>query len=212
MTFCGISIRLWPRRSKREQIPRPLKVAHTAFVAVLAPVYWRNWGPGNFLWFSDLALIGLAPALWREDRRLMSILAVTVLLPEAPWNIGFFTRLLTGRELFGLSHYMFDSKKPLWLRALSLFHVWVPPLLVWSVRRLGYDRRALPLQIAAGEVVLAASYLLTAPEQNVNWVYGPGERPQTRIRRGLYLLGVMVLFPLCVWWPTHRILLTVSRR
>ena len=65
-------------------IPRQLKVAHTAYVILLVPAYWRYYGPRNFLWFSDLALFGLAPALWREDRRLISMLALCL-----SW-IGFF--------------------------------------------------------------------------------------------------------------------------
>lgn len=187
-------------------IPTKLKVGHSAFVAILVPVYWRYWGPGNFLWFSDLALIGMVSALWFEQRRLTSMIALSIVLPEVPWNVGYFTRLLTGRELFGLSHYMFDRRKPRWLRALSLFHIWLPGLALWSVARLGYDRRALVSQIIAGESVLVASYALTRPEENVNWVYGPGDKPQTKIPRKLYLCAVMVFFPLCVWWPTHRIL------
>ena len=185
------------------ELPRSLKIAHTAYVAALVPAYWRHYGPGNFLWFSDLALIGMVPALWREDRRLTSALAITALLPEVPWNLGYFTRLFTGRELFGLTHYMFDPKNPYWIRALSLFHVWLPPMLLWSVRRLGYDPRAFRFQVAAGEAVLAASYVFTNPEENVNWVYGPGDKPQRKIPRRVYLCGVMLLFPLCVWWPTH---------
>ena len=187
-------------------IPREIKIAHTAYVTVLVPVYWRYWGLANFLWFSDLAVVVAVPALWREDRRLLSMLALTTLLPEIPWNVGYFTRLLTGRELFGLSHYMFDRRKPFWLRALSLFHVWLPPLFAWCVRRLGYDRRALLPQAVAGEAVLAASYFLTPPEKNINWVYGPGKKPQRKIRPGLYFCGVLLFFPLCVWWPTHRLL------
>lgn len=183
-----------------------LKIAHTVYLAVLVPAYWVQWGPGNFLWFSDLALIGMAPALWYEQRRLTSMIALSIILPEVPWNVGYFTRLVTGRELFGLSHYMFDKSKPRWLRALSLFHVWLPGLAVWSVARLGYDRRALLSQIFAGEAVLLASYALTSPQENVNWVYGPGDKPQTKIPRKLYLCAVMVFFPLCVWWPTHWML------
>src|SRR5438552_17380341 len=90
-------------------IPRKLKIAHTIYVIILVPAYWVHYGPPNFLWFSDLALIGLTPGLWREDRRLISMLALSALLPEVPWNVGYFTRLFTGRELFGLSHYMFVS-------------------------------------------------------------------------------------------------------
>jgi len=196
---------------RQELIPREVKMAHTAYVAALVPTYWRHYGAGNFLWFSDIALIGLVPALWREDALLTSALALSVLLPEIPWNLGYFTRLLSGRELFGLSHYMFERKNPLWIRALSLFHVWLPPLLCWCVRRLGYDRRALPAQIVTGEAVLVASYALTPPAENVNWVYGPGEKPQNRLPRRLYLAGVMLFFPLCIWWPTHGLLKRLQR-
>ncbi len=190
----------------RSRIPLAVKIGHTAYTAILVPVYWHYYGPGNFLWFSDLALLGMVPALWGERRRLTSMIALAILLPEAPWNIGYFFRLLTGRELFGLSFYMFDRQKPWWLRALSLFHVWLPGLAVWSVRRLGYDPRAFRAQLIAGEAVLLASYALTRPQENVNWVHGPGSKPQKRISRGLYFCAVMVLFPLCVWWPAHRIL------
>ncbi len=187
-------------------IPCKLKIAHTCYLATVVLVYYRFYGPQNFLWFSDLALIGLAPALWREDRRLTSMLAITVLVPEILWNIGFFTRLLTGRELFGLSFYMFDQKIPLGIRALALFHVWLPLLLVWAVKRLGYDRKAFLVQVIVGEAVIAATYALTQPEQNINWVYGPGGSPQHAVSPGLYLCAVMIGFPLFIWWPTHAIL------
>ena len=187
-------------------IPRPIKIAHTIWVMVVIPPYFLHYGAANFLWFSDLALFGMVPALWLEDRRLMSAVAVWIALPEIPWNIDYFGRMLTGRKLLGLSQYMFDKRNPRWIRALSLFHVWMPPLLVWSVKRLGYDRRALLPAVVAGEAVLAASYALAPPEDNVNWVRGPGEKPQRKIPRGLYLCGVMLLFPLCVWWPAHKLL------
>ena len=187
-------------------IPRSLKIAHTTWAVVTIPPYLAHYGPGNFLWFSDLALFGMVPALWREDRRLMSILAVWVVLPEIPWNLDYFGRMLTGRSLFGLSQYMFEPRNPVWIRALSMFHVWMPPLLFWSVKRLGYDRRALLPAVVAGETVLAVSYALAPPAENVNWVRGPGEKPQRKIPRGIWLCSVMVLFPLCVWWPAHKLL------
>ena len=37
-------------------IPAFLKWAFTAFMAVLVPVYWKNYGPTNFLYFCDAAL------------------------------------------------------------------------------------------------------------------------------------------------------------
>jgi len=48
-------------------IPLGLKVIYTLYVCVLVPIYWRQYGPANFLWFSDIALLALVPALWLEN-------------------------------------------------------------------------------------------------------------------------------------------------
>src|SRR5262249_12211831 len=47
-------------------------------------------------------------------------------LPELAWNLDFFVRLTTGATFMGLSGYMFDRNIPLFIRALSLFHVGLP--------------------------------------------------------------------------------------
>jgi hypothetical protein len=188
------------------ELPLWIKLADTAFVALLVPVYTVRYGPGNFLWFSDVALIGSVAALWLEDSLLASTLMLGVFLPELAWNTDFFGRLLSGRHLLGLSRYMFDRGIPVLVRALSLFHVFLPILLMWTVSRLGYDRRALPTQIAACWVLLPASYLLTAHEENVNWVFGPGAKPQQRIHPLAYLAALMAFFPLAIYWPSHLVL------
>src|SRR5215467_7500962 len=108
------------------KVPLWLKVAYTIFVSVLVPVYWTNYGPSNFLWFSDVALLITLPAIWLESSLLLSIATVGILLPELIWTIDFFVRLVTGISLVGLSYYMFDPGKPLFLRGLSLFHIFLP--------------------------------------------------------------------------------------
>jgi hypothetical protein len=183
-----------------------VKIAHTGFVVVLVPVYWRQYGAGNFLWFSDVALLTAVPAVWLEHRLLASTQAVATLVPETLWVFDFGARLVTGKSPTGLAGYMFDAAIPRPVRALSLFHLWLPPLLVWTVARLGYDRRAWLAQTAATTVILPVSYLVTAPQDNVNWVYGPGARRQTRVHPLLYLAGVMLFFPLCFQWPAHVLL------
>src|SRR5688572_949328 len=128
------------------QIPLWIKLLYSAFVCVLVPVYWLKYGSGNFLWFSDIALfVGLA-AVWLESSLLASIAALGVVLLELFWNVGFFSQLIFGVNVGGLAGYMFKSDLPLYLRALSLFHVVLPFFLIWMVHRLGYDRRALPAQ------------------------------------------------------------------
>ena len=53
-------------------IPIGLKIFYTFFVCVLVPIYWRQYGPANFLWFSDIALLVMVPALWLENSLLVS--------------------------------------------------------------------------------------------------------------------------------------------
>lgn len=187
-------------------VPLWIKLVYTAFVAVLVPVYWARYGPGNFLWFSDLALFGGLAAVWLGSSLLASMMTVAVLLPEVAWNVGYFGRLLFGKDLVGLSGYMFDPSKSLFLRGLSLFHIILPPLLLWLLSRFGYDPRAWYCQTLLAGVVLPLSYWLTDPKENVNWVYGPGEKPQRKIPPLLYLVTVMLFFPVCIYLPTHWLL------
>ncbi|MFW5973620.1 MAG: hypothetical protein ACOCTG_06475, partial [Bacteroidota bacterium] len=134
-------------------VPNWLKWTYTALVVTLAPIYAAHYGPANFLWFSNIALIVALVGIWIRSRLLIGMMAVAVLIPEMGWNLDFWFQMLTGRELFGFVAYMFDPSYPLWLRALSLFHVPLPFMLLWLVRRCGYDRRALRWQSVAAWVV-----------------------------------------------------------
>ncbi len=185
-----------------EPIALGLKIAYTLFLAVLVPAYWAHYGPRNFLWFSDIALLGAGAALWLESPLLASMMMLAVLLPECAWNLDFFGRLLTGRRMFGMSAYMFERERPRFVRALSLFHVPLPIGLVWLVHRLGYDRRAWLCQSLLALVVLPVSYWLTDPAENVNWVHGLGA-PQRRLPPWLYLALLIVAFSLVLYLPPH---------
>ena len=187
-------------------IPLWLKIAYTLFVCLLVPVYWRRYGPANFLWFSDIALLVTLPALWLESSMLASMMALAVVLPELAWNIDFFVRLFTGAPLIGLSSYMFDRGIPRSLRALSLFHVGLPLLLLWMVHRLGYDERALIAQTILAIIVLSLSYWVSDPGKNINWVYGFGEKPQARVPTLWFLAFLMLMFPLAIYLPSHFVL------
>ena len=45
--------------------PLGVKLAYSCFMAVLLPVYWVNYGPTNFLYFCDVALLLTLPG-WSE--------------------------------------------------------------------------------------------------------------------------------------------------
>ena len=187
-------------------MPLWLKFSYTLFICILVPVYWKQYGPGNFLWFSDIALFVTAAALWLESSLLASMMAVSVVVLESIWIIDFLIGLIAGTSVIGLSSYMFDSKIPLSIRALSLFHVLLPILLLWLLYRLGYDRRALFAQTLLAWIVLPLSYFLTKPSDNVNWVHGLSGGPQKWMPAPLYLALLMIAFPLILYLPTHLLL------
>jgi len=185
-----------------DQIHLGIKVGYTLFLLVLVPVYWACYGPRNFLWFSDIALLATGASLWLESSLVASMMMLAVLLPELAWNLDFFGRLLTSRRLFGMSDYMFDARTPRALRALSLFHVPLPAGLVWLVTRLGYDRRAWLGQSLLALVVLPVTYWLSDRAENVNWVHGIG-RPQSVLPPWAYLALLIVAFSLVLYLPPH---------
>jgi hypothetical protein len=188
------------------RIPLSVKLIYTAWMAVWIPVYWVHSGPENFLWLCDVAnfLIGLA--LWMESPLLISSQAVGVLFVQILWAGDYFGRLILGRHLIGGTEYMFDEAKPLYLRLFSLFHVAMPPLLLWAVKRLGYDRRGWRLQTAITWVLLPATWLLVGPDRNINWVWKPFGKPQDLLSPALYLLALCLLYPLLLYLPTHLVL------
>jgi len=192
-------------------IPLGLKVIYTVFVCALVPIYWRQYGAANFLWFSDIALLALVPALWLENALLISMLAISVVFFEALWNVDFFLRLSTGKSWIGLSAYMFDPKIPLFIRGLSCFHIVLPLLLLWTLHQLGYDQRAFFWQSIVASVVLPLSYRLSNPQENVNWVYGFGQNTQRILPAPLFVILLMLLFPLVVYLPTHLLFIRMFR-
>ena len=196
------------------KLPLGLKLAFTAFVAVLVPVYWTHYGPSNFLYFCDLALLMTLVGFWRESPLLVSMPAVGILAPQILW-IADFALNFGGIHLTGMTDYMFDAAKPLYLRGLSLFHGWLPLLLVFSVAKLGYDRRAFKAWTALAWAAMLIAYFCfpgPSPETadavaNINYVYGmSATEPQHYVPGWVWLTGLMTLLPVVMFAPVHVVL------
>lgn len=187
-------------------IPPPFKVFYTAFVLVVVVVWLRHYGWRNFLWLSDVAFIGAVPALWLESRAITSVLAAAALLPELLWNLDLLVRLVRRRRVTGLTDYMFEHDRPLVLRALSLFHVPLPLVLLWMLASFGYAPGiGLTGAILMAAVLLPASRLLGSPQENINWSYGLG-RIQPAWPAATYLGLLFAGFVAFVFVPTHLLL------
>lgn len=196
----------------RRALPLWLKVGYTLWFLVWVPVYWVDNGPANFLWLCDVANIVVLAAVWLESPLLFSSQAVSVLLIQLTWIVDVTTRLLAGFHPIGGTEYMFESARPLLGRLLSLFHVFIPVLLLWALWRLGHDRRGWRLQTLICWLVLPLSFWIGEPEANLNWLWAPFGIEQTWMPPRAFLLFCMVAYPLLIFWPTHALLTAWLRR
>ncbi|MGL9622494.1 hypothetical protein QRQ56_31445 [Bradyrhizobium sp. U531] len=202
----------------RPGVPLWVKIAFSAFMAVLVPVYVYWYGPTNFLYFCDVSLILTLIGIWTESALLISMCGVGLLLPQAFWVLDFVARF-SGYSLVGMTDYMFVSEHSFFLRFLSGFHGWLPLLLVFLIWRLGYDPRALFRWSALAWVLLLVCYFfMPSPTPNpgmtpVNIIFGPSDTaPQAFVPPVVWLAGLMIGLPLLAFVPTHFILMRLAPR
>ena len=198
------------------RLPLWTKLLYTAFVIVLVPYYYQTYGPTNFLYFCDVALLMTVAAMWLESPILASMPAVGILLPQMLWCVDFLGGAVS-RPLTGMTAYMFNENLSLFARGLSFFHFWLPFLVAWLVGRLGYDRRALVAwTLLAWVLQLICFFAMPAPPTrpdnpnlpvNINYVYGFSDAAaQTWMPAGAFLAMMMVGLPLLIFLPTHLFL------
>jgi hypothetical protein len=199
--------------TQTNRLPLAFKLAYTAFMAVLIPVYWHYYGPTNFLYFCDMALIISLTGIWLESPLLISMCAVGILIPQAVWVIDFLSGAF-GHKLTGMTDYMFNPTSSLFLRGLSLFHGWLPFMLLYLVWKLGYDRRGLAAWTALAWALLLVCFFFMPPPRpnpgltpvNINYVWGMNDTTaQTWVSPYLWLAGLMLGLPL-VFALTHLLL------
>ncbi|RYZ99640.1 MAG: hypothetical protein EOP11_19225 [Proteobacteria bacterium] len=196
---------------KSALLPLGLKLAYSAFMAVMIPVYWYFYGPTNFLYFCDIALILTLIGIWRESALLISMCAVGIILPQMLW-VADFLGVMIGHPITGMTSYMFNGASSLFLRGLSLFHGWLPFLLLYLVKKLGYDQRGFKAwSLTAWALILVAFFFLPGPRPdagltpvNVNYVWGlSDEAPQSWMPAYAWLAVMLIGLPLVFFWPTH---------
>ncbi len=195
-------------------VPLAVKLAYSAFMAVLVPVYWYHYGPTNFLYFCDVALLLTLYGIWAGQPLPVSMSAVGIVIPQLVWVLDFLGTMI-GAPLIGMTAYMFNEKAPLYLRGLSLFHGWLPFLVLYLVWRMGYDRRAFAAWTVLATVVLLVCFFLMPGHDpnrgltpvNINYVWGPDDSaPQTWVHPYVWLGGLIAGMPVLVYWPVHALL------
>ena len=193
------------------RIPLWLKIGWSVWLLLWIPFYWHQYGVQNFLYFCDLGNFFIAAALWLESPLLFSMQACGLLLFQTLYSIDLIGAVLSGKHIIGGTEYMFDPHVPLPMRLLSLFHIVVPPLLLWAIWRLAYDPRGWKYQTLTAWIVVPVNYFWR-PQYDVNWARGPFFREQHTVPGLVYLFGYLIVVPAAVYFPTHWFLAWMTRR
>jgi hypothetical protein len=193
------------------RIPLWLKLIWTVCLLAWIPIYWRQYGLQNFLFFCDLGNFFIAAGLWLESPLIFSMQACGLLLFQTLFTIDLVGAFAFGHHLIGGTEYMFDPHISLAIRLLSLFHVVTPLLLLWAIWKLGYDSRGWKFQTLLTWIVVPINYFWR-PEYDVNWARGLFFREQHTVPGFLYLLIYFIAVPAMVYYPTHRFLSWLAQR
>jgi hypothetical protein len=198
-----------PLRSPVQQkLPTWLRWSALLWLLIWFPIYWHAWGAANFLHLCDVAVLLTCIGLWSGNALLISSQAVSSLLIDITWALDAAWRFFLGHHLIGGTEYLFDARFPLWVRLLSLFHLLMPPLLLWSLHRIGYDRRGWPLQSAIALILFIASRF-TDPAKNLNFAFRDAFLHRAWGPAPIHITISLLLLVFAVYLPTHLALKTL---
>jgi hypothetical protein len=193
----------------QHKIPIWFKIVFIVFMAVYLPAYWIGYGPQNFLWLSSVILILCFLATLLESPFLASMAAVGGTISESIWTIDFLITLLT--PLDGFTIYVFDPNTSLILRIIAVFHIFLPPFLIWLVFRLGYHTKAWIAQTALTWALLLFTWFFTSPILNINLVFSYLKYPHLNMGAVSFLL-LVILSATVMIGATHLLFQTLTHR
>lgn len=180
------------------------------WMVVWLPSNLHYWGFANLLHLCDVGIVLAFLGIWFASPLLLSSQAIAAASAGFLWALDVGFRLVTGHHLVGGTEYMWDAQYPLWVRLLSTFHIGLPFVLLWTLRKVGYDKRGLALQAVIAAVLLLLSRVVS-PQLNMNYAYTDplwhrawGPAP---IHLALTLLVIVAL----IYWPPHALLAWLFR-
>jgi hypothetical protein len=187
-----------------------IRWAAVIWLVVWFPAYWRAWGLANFVHLCDLAVFLTCAGLWTNNALLLSSQAVNSMLVDFAWTLDAGWTVLMHHHLIGGTEYLFDTHIALWIRLLSLFHVALPPLLLWALCRTGYDRRAWALQSAIAVAAFIASRF-TDPATNINFAFTDPFWHRSVGPAPVHVTASILFMAIVVYLPTHLVLSRIYR-
>ena len=149
-------------------VPFGVKISYYAFMAVMVPVYATHYSLINFVSVCQLHLFLVLAGFLMNTRLFISMSALGILILQLFWCIDLICEIV-GINFVGGTKYMYNSNIPLYVRILSLYHGWFPFFLLYLIKKVGYDQRALFYQYILSNIIGGVSYYhIALYNKNIN--------------------------------------------
>ncbi|MDA1054858.1 MAG: hypothetical protein O3C40_30915 [Planctomycetota bacterium] len=192
-----------------------LLAAHFLFACMVKIMHGTPW---QLLWFCHISLALAAVGFLTRSELLKTTALTNVFVLHSLWILDFAMGYITGTFPFAFSAYVRDAD--IWSWLVSLHHLYLLPLLLWSfLRERDYPREAWLISATLFVLVMLASRSLLSPVQNVNYAYFIPDSLQfygasalNHLPGELYLLGLHGVVNLVAFFPAAITLHAVARR
>jgi hypothetical protein len=182
------------------------------WLVLWVPVYHDAYGAWHFLQLCNLGLLVGVVGVLLGSPVLLSSQAVASVVVALLWLADAGGRLLTDQHLHGGTAYMWDLAVPVAARALSLYHLGFPLLMLYCLHHTGYDPRGFVVQCLLAAAAIAIGLTLAPPAHNLNYAYAwPGAAIPHADPLLYSLLAWAMLIALC-YLPVHLLLDRTWRR
>jgi hypothetical protein len=192
-----------------------LGIAVLVFWLLLADAWIGRGGAGQLLWLCDLATLGTAIGLLVRSPLILTAQFTGMLVYHFGWQADFLAYCTTGWMPLHATAYMFGTDVTKYEKGLSFFqHTFLVPFCLWGLIRVGASRRGWQFQSVQTFIGLVLTWALTAPADNVNWLFGAGfsEYSPAVTPPALYYFLLVLVPPLVIYAPSNVLLTWMARR
>ena len=175
-------------------VPYKVKMSYYAFMAFMFPVYITHYPLINFVNLCQVHLFLVLAGFLTDKHIFISMSALGIIILQLFWCLDFICEIM-GIHFVGGTKYMYNSDIPLYVRILSLYHGWFPFFLLYLIKKVGYDQRAVLYQyILSNSLCLLSYYNSELYNENINFV------------KDFHILCHILGFPIIIA-STHKFLL-----
>jgi hypothetical protein len=165
------------------------------------------------LWACCIGLYLTTFALTFKNRLAMSIAFIGCSLSCSLWMVDSLGQFTLDKFVFGFrASYLFFNEVPFWFRSLSLYHVLMPVVWIYYLKKWGYEPKAFCNCVILFCTELIIIYFLSDPLDNINWVFLPTLKGWQNISPLTWLILEMVLLVVFVWLPLHLIAMRIFKK